>query len=328
MIGKILYFWVVIILLAFPSFTSATGFPERPIEILMPYGVNDRHATIQRVIAEVMSKHLRQQVIITPAIGAGGTVAGEKIAHRTKPDGYTLIQVNSGTNAVALFTKKDLNYKEDDFIYLGQTHASDLGLVVAPNAPFKTLEEFLVYARKNPNVIKHASTGIGTSGHLCYEYLKLKSGGLKIDLVPFRTAPEVTKAVVSGVTHSASIYGGGGGPNDELQKAREGGARVLAVTSSQRSKAWPEVPTFKEKGIDLVWSGWWGLGGPKGLPNDVLLVLKDVLDKTIQDPQVAKIVEFCGARVEFRRNEEFTAFIKEYNKIIEMLVREAKIPKN
>ncbi len=120
------------------------------------------------------------------------------------------------------------------------------------------------FARKNPNTIKHASTGIGTSSHLAYEYLRLRAGGLKIDLVPFRTPPEVTKAIVSGVTHSACVAGGSGGPNDDLQKAVDGGARILAFTSAKRLKPWPEVPTFKEKGIDLVWSIWFGIGGPKG----------------------------------------------------------------
>ena len=320
-------FWVAIFVLAFAS-TSAAEYPEKPIEILLPYGVAGGSAAIDRLIADIMSKQLPKPVILTPAIGAGGTVAGEKIAKRTKPDGYTLIQVNSGTNGVALYTKKDITYKEDDFTYLLQTHASNLALVAAPNAPFKTLEEFLAFARKNPNSIKHASTGVGTGGHFCYEYIKLKAGGLKIDLVPFRTAPEVTKAVVSGVTHSASVFGGSGGPNDEIQKSAEGGARILAVTSAERLKPWPEVPTFKEKGIDLVWGAWWGIGGPKGLPDKVLLVLKDALYRAIEDPQVAKIAESGGYKFEVRKHEEFTAFVKEYNKIVEMVVREAKIPQN
>jgi tripartite-type tricarboxylate transporter receptor subunit TctC len=320
-------FFLLGVLFGFAS-TSAAEFPEKPIEILMPYGAVGGTTAIQRLVADNMSKHLGKQVILTPAIGAGGTVAGEKIAHRTKPDGYTLISVSSGTNGVALFTKKDITYTEDDFTYLLQTHASNLALAAAPNAPFKTLEEFLDFARKNPNTIKHASTGVGTGGHFCYEYIKLRTGGLKIDLVPFRTAPEVTKAVVSGVTQSASIYGGSGGPNDELQRAADGGARILAVTSETRLKPWPEVPTFKEKGIDLVWGAWWGIGGPKGLPDKVLVVLKNALYKAVEDPQVRKVAESGGYKFEVRKQEEFTAFVKEYNKVGEMIVREAKIPKN
>lgn len=314
-------------LLGFGNIASAAEFPVKPIEILMPYGVSDRTTVIQRVVADNVSKQLKQPVILTPAVGAGGTLAGEKIAHRTKPDGYTLIQVNSATCGVALFTKKDVNYTVDDFTFLVQTHASEVALVAAHNAPFKTLEEFLAYAKKNPNAIKHASTGIGTGGHLSFEYLKLKGGGLKIDLVPFRTPPEVAKAVLSGVTQSGSIYGGAGGPNDDLKKVVDGGARILALTSAKRLPAWPDVPTFKEKGIDLVWSGWWGIGGPKGLPKDVVEVLKSALYNAMEDPKVAKVAESTGLRFEYRKQKEFTEMAEEYSKLIEMIVREANVPK-
>jgi tripartite-type tricarboxylate transporter receptor subunit TctC len=318
---------VVSLLAGFLGTTWAAEFPEKPIEILLPYGAAAGSATVNRVMAEIMSKELPKPVILTPAVGAGGSVAGEKIAKRTKPDGYTLIQVNSGTNCVALYTKKDITYTENDFTYLVQTHASYIGLVAAPNAPFKTVEEFLDYARKNPNSVKHASTGIGTSGHLCYEYMRLRTGGLKIDLVPFRTPAEVTKAVVSGVTQSASLYGGSGGPNDEITKALEGGARLLAITSEKRLPAWPNVPTFGEKGVDLVFSAWWGIGGPKGMPEKTVAVLKKALYKAVEDPQVRKVAESAGYQFQVRKEEEFTAFVKEYTKLIEMITREAKIPK-
>jgi len=319
-------FWVVIFVLAFAS-TSAAEYPEKPIEILMPYGLGLTAAGYS-VLADIMSKQLPKPVILTPAIGAGGTVAGEKIAKRTKPDGYTLIQVNSGTNGMAFFTKKDLNYTMDDFMYLAEVNACDLALIAAPNAPFKTLEEYVAFARKNPNIIKHSSTGIGTGGHLALELLKVRAGGLKIDLVPFRTAPEVEKAVVSGNCHSAFTYGGTGGPNDSLQKSVDGGARILAVTSEKRLEAWPQIPTFREKGIDLVYSAWFGIGSPKGLSSEAVAVLKKVLYKAIQEPAVAKVFKSCGNRVEFRKHEEFTQFVKEYNELTEMIVKEAKIPKN
>jgi len=318
---------LLVFLLGFGNILLAEEYPVKPIEILMPYGVNDRTTIIFRVIADNMSKLLKQPVILTPAVGGGGTLAGEKIAHRTKPDGYTLLQVNSATCGVALFTKKDVTYTVNDFTYLVQTHASEVALVAASNAPFKNLEEYIAFAQKNPHSIKHASTGIGTGGHLSFEYLKLRCGALKIDLVPFRTPPEVAKAVLSGTVHSASIYGGGGGPNDDLNKIVDGGARILAVTSEKRLRAWPEVPTFKEKGIDLVWSGWWGIGGPKGLPKNVISVLNNVLYRAMEDPNVAKTAESTGLRFEFRKHEEFTEFVKEYNKLIEMIVKEAKIPR-
>jgi tripartite-type tricarboxylate transporter receptor subunit TctC len=318
-------FFVLSFLLGFANLSWAE-FPEKPIEILMPYGISSPSAAIVRVIADRMSKYLHKQVIIIAAVGAGGTMAGEKIANRTKPDGYTLVQVNSATNGMAFFTKK-LNYTIDNFTYLALTHRAYLGLVAAPNAPFKTLEEYLAFAKKNPHVIKIASTGFGTSGHFFIEYLKIKGGNLKIDLTPFKTPPEVTKAVVSGVTQAAAIYGGSGGPNDELTKAVEGGARILAVTSKERLKGFPKVPSLTERGLDMVWCGWWGLGGPKGLPERVQSVLKNAIYKAVVDPQVAKVATSGGFWFDFLKQEEFIPFVKEYYKTGEMIAKEANITK-
>jgi len=316
----------LVFVLAFANFSSAE-FPERPIEIHMPYGISSPSATIVRVIADRMTKDLGKQVVLIAALGAGGTLAGEKIARRTKPDGYTLVQVNSGTNGMAFFTKKELNYTLDDFTYLALTHTAYIGLVVAPNAPFKTLEEYIAYAKKNPHGVKIASTGYGTGGHFFIEYLKIKGENLKVDLTPFKTPAEVTKAVVSGVTQAAAVYGGSGGPNDELTKAVEGGAKILAVTAKTRLKAFPDVPSLTEKGLDMVWSGWWGLGGPKGLPDNVQTVLKNAIYKAVQDPQVAKVAASGGFWFEFLKQEEFIPFVKEYYKKSEMIAKEANIEK-
>jgi tripartite-type tricarboxylate transporter receptor subunit TctC len=321
-------FWVLLFVLAFASFSSAGEFPKKQIEILMPYGIGGYTPIAYRVVADIMSKHFSRPVILLPSEGAGGTLAGEKVAKRVNPDGYTLLQCNSATNVNALHIKKGVNYTMDDFIYLAEVCACDLALIAAPDAPFKTLEEYVAFARKNPNTIKHSSTGVGTSGHLCLELLKIKAGGLKIDLVPFKTQFDVEKAVLGGHCHSAFVYGGGGGPNDTIQKTIEGGGRVLAVTTKKRLEAWPEIPTFTEKGLDVVFSAWYGVAGPKALPNEVVLSLKNALYKAIQDPQVVKVVKSVGFRHEFRKNEEFTRFVKEYNTLVEMIVTEAKIPKN
>jgi len=328
-LGKLMkfeFYLVIVFLLGFGNSSSAE-YPERAIEILMPYGITSPSAAIVRVIADRMSTDLQKPVVIVPAVGAGGTLAGEKIAKRTKPDGHTLIQVNSATNGMAFFTKKDLNYTLDDFTYLALTHSAFVGLVAAPKAPFKSMEEFITFVKNNPHQVKIASTGVGTGGHFFLEYLKIKCGGLIFDLTPFKTPPEVTKAVVSNLTAAAVIYGGSGGTNDELTRAAEGGAKILVVTSKNRLRGFPEVPTLTEKGIDLIWSGWWGIGGPKGLPDNIQSVLKNSLYKAIQDPQVAKVAESGGFWPDFMKQEEFVPFVKEYYKKIEMIAREANIPK-
>ena len=319
--------FVLAIVFAFTSLSSAAEFPKKSSQWLAPYGVAGNSAIALKFVADGVSKLFPKPVFVVPATGAGGTLAGERVAKRVKPDGYTLLLCNSATNGTALYTKKGLKYTNDDFVFLAQYGAFDLVLIAGPESPFKTLEEYVAYARKNPHAIKQASTGIGTSGHLCLELLKLKTGGLKIDMVPYRKAFEQRTAVLGGHCQAAFIYGGGGGPNDEVMKTINGGGRVLAVTSKQRLKAYPEVPTFTEKGIDLVYSAWYGIAGPKDMPKEVTQKLKDAIYKVMEDPEVKKYIETLGFRFAFRKSEEFTPFIEEYCSRVEMIVREAKIPK-
>jgi tripartite-type tricarboxylate transporter receptor subunit TctC len=319
--------FVLAIVFAFTSLSSAAEFPRKSMQWLAPYGVAANSAIGMKIIADAVSKLFPKPVFVVPAKGAGGTLAGGRVAKRVKPDGYTLLLCNSATNGTALYTKKGLEYTNDDFVFLAQYGAFDLGLIAGPESPFKTLEEYVAYARKNPHAIKQASTGVGTSGHLCLELLKIKAGGLKVDMVPYKTAFEQRTAVLGGHCQAAFIYGGGGGPNDEFRKTINGGGRVLAVSSKQRLKSYPKVPTFKEKGIDLVYSAWYGIAGPKDMPKEVTQKLKDAIYKVMEDPQVKKNIEALGFRFEFRKTEEFTPFIKAYCLTVEMIVREAKIPK-
>ena len=313
------------IILLFSSHSSAAEFPTKPMEWLAPFGPGGPSAIAMKIIGDAASKSLAKPVLNIPAPGGGGTVAGSRVA-KAKPDGYLLLGANSATNGTALYTKKDVPYKNNDFDFLAEYGALDLGLLVKADSSFKTLEEYLDYARKNPSGIKQASTGTGTSGHLCLELLKIRAGALKIDMVPYKTSFELRTAVLGGHCHAAFIYGGAGGPGDEFKQALEGGGRILAVTTMNRLKAYPQMPTFREKGLDVVFSAWYGIAGPKGLPKEVSQKLKTVIYQTLKDPQVIQGIESLGFRFEFRNAEEFTNFVREFDSLVKKIVEEAKVP--
>jgi len=304
---------------------SAANFPAHGIKILFPYGIGGYTPVPYKVVADNMSKDLGQPVLLTPAKGAGGTLAGEKVAKRIKPDGYTLLQANSATNATAFYTKKGLNYSNDDFIFLAQVIASNLILVAGADAPFSTVEEYIAYAKKNPNKIKQASTGIGTSGHMCLELLKIKAGGLKIDLVPFKTQFNVETAVMGGHCQAAFLYGGAGGPNDAVKKMKDSGLKILASATEKRLEAWPDIPTFKEKGYDVVYSAWYGLACSKKVPKDHVEVLKKAIYQAVTDPEVKAKCQSAGLTYTFLKSEEFTVFIKDYLNRVKLIVEAANI---
>jgi tripartite-type tricarboxylate transporter receptor subunit TctC len=309
----------------YTNFSSAADFPTRPIEWYNPWGLGSVTGMVMKIVGDVASKDLGQNVLVLPATGGGGIVGGTKVA-KAKPDGYTLLLCNSATNANVLYMKKDVPYTNSDFEFIAEVGGLELGLVVGPNSPFKTLEDYLEYAKKNPFAIKQATIGIGTSSHLCHELLKLEAGNLKIDLVPYKTSTEVRTAVLGGHCHAAFTYGGVGGAGDEFRLIMESGGKTLAVASKSRLKPYPDLPTFSEKGLNVVISAWYGMAGPKGMPKEVSQKLKDAVYKTLKDPQVINEIEKVGFRYEFRNSEDFTSYIREYEKLVKRIVTEAKIP--
>jgi len=302
----------------------AAEFPTKNIEILAPFGATASSALSLRVMADALSKILGKQVLVVPAPGAGGTIAANRVA-KAKPDGYTLLGANPASVVTSLYLQKDVTYKISDFEFLAEYGVLDLGLSVKPNSPLKTLEDYIDYARKHPSELKQAISGYGTIGHLCFELLKLKAGGLKIDTVPFKTPYEMRTAVLGGHCDASFIYGGTGGPTDEIRQMLADGGRILAVATRHRLKAYPDIPTLKEKGYDVAFSAWWGIAGPRGMPREVSEKLKKALYQVVKDPQVVQDVEKSGFRIEFRNSEEFTNLVKEDDNTIKKVVKEAKL---
>ena len=301
----------------------AASFPDRPIEVLAPYGTASNSAIALQIIAEEVSKTLPKPMVVVPAPGGGGTVAADRVK-RAKPDGYTLLLTNAATNAVSLHTK-NVSYTNDDFEFLAEYGTFALGLVVAGDSPYKTVEDFVQFVRANPHKMKQASTGAGTTGHLALELFKIKGGGLKIDMVPFKTTFEMRTSVLGGHTQSAFLYGGGGGSNDEFSQMIASGGRLLAVTTAERLPAYPDVPTLKEKGIDAVFSSWYGIAGPKGMPPETSATLKKAIYDALEKPEVKTAIERLGFKFEFRRSEEFTRFVKAFEAQVKSIVQEAGI---
>lgn len=317
--------WVAAYVVAFAAsgVGLAASFPERPIEVLAPYGTASNSAIALQIIAEEVSKELPKPMVVVPAPGGGGTVAADRVK-RAKPDGYTLLLTNAATNAVSLYTK-NVSYNNDDFEFIAEYGTFALGLVVAGDSPFKTIEDYIQFVRANPHKMKQASTGAGTTGHLALELLKIKGGGLKIDMVPFKTTFEMRTSVLGGHVQSAFLYGGGGGANDEFTQMIASGGRLLAVTTPERLLAYPNVPTLKEKGIDAVFSSWYGIAGPKGMPPETSTILKNAIYNALEKPHVKEAIERLGFKFEFRRSEEFTRFVKAFEAQVKTIVHEAGI---
>jgi len=310
----------------FSSFISAQEYPTKPIEWYSPYGTGGPAALAMKLVMDSAAKSLGQPVVMVNAPGAGGTIAGARVA-RAKPDGYSLVMASSGNHGIAMYTVKDLSYTNADFEFIALFGVLEIALFVGPHTPFKTLEEFVAHAKKNPHALKFTTTGVGSGPNFILESLKMQAGGLQIDPVVFKTSPEQRTTVLGGHTHASVVYGGSGGPGDNISQAIEGGGRMLAVTAKKRLESFPQIPTFAEKGYDISYRGWYGIAAPKGMPKEVSKKLKDAVYKALEDPAVIKGIKSMGFVYEPMHSEEFSKFVKTAEAEIKIIAEKAQIPR-
>jgi len=297
---------------------AADDYPTRPVRIIVPFepgGINDVAA---RVIATHLSERLGKQFIAEYKSGAGGMVGTEYATHQPA-DGYT-IAVVSVANAVHPAMYKLTYDLHKAFDPVAMLISSPNTLAVNPGVPAKNLQEFIALAKAHPGDIQYASGGVGGALHLGMELFKLVA---HVDLVhiPFRGAGPAAIDVVAGNTKAVTASTSTISPH-----VHNGKLRGLAVSSSQRLPAEPDVPTFIEAGLpEYVAGNWIGFVVPAGTPRPIVEKLHDAIVKIQDMPEVQKQMEARGATVEKMGIEEFGTFIDSEVAKWSRVVREAKI---
>ncbi|HSR10961.1 MAG TPA: tripartite tricarboxylate transporter substrate binding protein [Thermodesulfobacteriota bacterium] len=302
-----------------PQANGKDDYPTKNLELVCPYGAGGSTSMGARIIAGTLSETIGRTVVVNNKPGAGGSIGAEYVA-KAKPDGYTLFIHNSGSNGVTPAIRT-VRYKNDDFDLFGQYAIQALGLVVKSDAPWKTVEELIQYAKQNPGALKYATSGIGTSGHFCMELFKATAGGLKIEHVPFKSGPEYIAALLGGHVQMGILY-----LVDIKGPLEAGKLRLLAPATEKRLEDYPDVPTFAEKGLpDVKMTAWYGISAPKGLPKDVSAKLKTSLEKTFQHPEVKKMLTQIGYVPVYKDAEEFSRFVKDEEKKLTKIAKDANI---
>jgi tripartite-type tricarboxylate transporter receptor subunit TctC len=294
-------------------------YPTKNIELVCPYGAGGSTSMGARIIAGTLSEMLGRTVVVNNKPGAGGSIGAEYVA-KAKPDGYTLFVFNSGSNGVTPATRS-VRYKNEDFELFGQYSIQALGLVVKSDAPWKSVEELVKYAKQNPGALKFATSGIGTSGHFCMELFKKVGGDLKIEHVPFKSGPEYIAALLGGHVHMGILY-----LVDVKGPVEAGKLHLLAAATEKRMEDYPDIPTFAEKGYpEVKMTAWYGISAPVGLPKEVSEKLKAALTKTFQHPEVKKMLTQIGYSPSYKDPEEFSRYVKEEEKKLYQIAKEANI---
>jgi tripartite-type tricarboxylate transporter receptor subunit TctC len=296
---------------------SAAEYPSKPLTYIIcfnPAGESDITARFQE---QPLKKLLGQDVIITYKIGGGGSVGWSELVH-SKPDGYTIAGHNLPHIILQPLERGNAGYKTLDLknIYIFES-TPDL-LVVRQDSPFKTLKDFVDYAKKNPpGIVTVGGSGSSTANDLGTTMLN-KAAGIKLTYIPFGGTGSAVPALLGGHVTALMTYSTMG-----VQYA--GKFRPLAIASEERMAVLKDVPTFKELGYDVVEGAYRGVAAPPGTPDEIVKYLANVFEKVMKDPEVQKKMDQNGFKTEYMGPEASLALVKkkmvEYEAIMKELGR-------
>jgi tripartite-type tricarboxylate transporter receptor subunit TctC len=276
----------------------AADYPTREIEFVVSFPAGGPADAGARIIAPRMSTALGVPIVVVNKPGGGGAV-GADYAAKAKPDGYTVYASTNSVQTISPAILKDLPYRMSDFTPVG-SYVSDFGVItVRANAPYKTLEEFIDHARKNPGKLSYGSAGLGTVSFFTMELFKL-AYGLDLTHVPFAGTGPVKNAIMGG---HVSIATSGFGSLTPI--IRSGDIAPLVTTSPRRLAAFPNVPTMAEKGFpDASLNIWLGLYVPARTPKPIADRLAQALAEAARDPAIIAAVDKAGMFADYYSPED------------------------
>jgi tripartite-type tricarboxylate transporter receptor subunit TctC len=282
----------------------AQPYPAKPIRLIVGYTTGGPTDTTARMVAQKLSEHVGQSVIVENRAGASGTLGKERVAS-SPPDGYTLLVMSSGDAIVqALFAKapRDL---ELGFAPVSLAATGTYVLIVHPSVPVLNVKELIALARANPDKLTYGSSGVGSSVHLAGELLNVKAN-LKIVHVPYKSSADSARATASGEVGLSFPGIPGALPFLYAKKIR-----ALAVTSKKRVAMMADTPTLNESGVPgYDRYGWYGLLAPVGTPKEVIARLNAAIGEVVNVAEMKSALNQQGLEPQTTTPDQFGAFIQ------------------
>lgn len=262
------------------STAFAQAYPERPITMIVPFAAGGTSDVIARVIGEAMGKNLGKAIVNENVAGAGGVIALTRAA-QAKPDGYTILIGNTGTNAASYVLSPDVKYTTDSFTPVGLVAKTAPVLAIRNDFPAKTLGEFVAYAKANPGKINLGHAGVGSSNYLiCKAFVA--AAQVQVTLVSYRGAAPALNDLLGGHVDGVCDAATSVAPSIQTNKVRG-----LTVAARQKLEILPDVPTSAEGGLPgFLAEGWNAIFVPAGAPQPVVDRLNVALRAALADPAV------------------------------------------
>lgn len=297
---------IVILLLIFgissPVLSADENWPTKPIRLIIGYGAGGTTDMSARLLASIVEKELGQQIICENKPGGAGCVAAALVS-KQEPDGYHLFTL---VTAPAVLTPhmQDLPFDPlKDFTPICRYALWHYALVVRTDSPWSTFQEFIKFAEENPGKISYGLSGTGNPQHLVMERLRLLHE-IEWKAIPFKSGTEAVAACMGGHVNAVA------GVTEWVPQVLSGDMRLLAVFDAVRMKEFPEVPTLKELGYDIVAPSVLGIAGPTGIPEDIVEKLDQAIKKSLNDPKFVELMERIMIKIAYLDHKEFAEHLK------------------
>lgn len=308
---------VVISTLGVACTPGGEAWPTKQVTLVNPFGAGGAADVQARKFAELMSKELGQPMVVQNTTGAGGALAYNEV-QKAKADGYTLIWYSGAINTLA--GSKQIQFDYTAFDPICGIGAETVAIAVKKDAPWKDFKEFVAYAKANPGKVTIGNSGTGSVTHMV-PVAMANAAKVEVTHVPFGTGLAV--AALLGDKISASSQH----PAEILAQVKSGDVRVLAVSSEKRIGLWPDVPTMKESGVDLVYEQWRGVAAPKGAPKAAIDALANACKKTIESKDWTDFAASVGSAPQYRDPATFGKFVADMDKLTKDIMTAAGLAK-
>ncbi|AEF92512.1 MULTISPECIES: Bug family tripartite tricarboxylate transporter substrate binding protein [Delftia] len=290
----------------------AGAWPQRPIELIVPFAAGGGTDVLARALAEVARKHLPQDLIVLNRAGASGAVGWTELAN-ARPDGY---KIGIITVELTMIPHMGLTkISSDALLPVARLNADPATIAVRADSPYRSIEELIAAARKDEAAVRIGNAGPGSLGHLAAAALQDKAG-VKFNHAPYRGANPAVLDLLGGHIEAVAVT-----PVEVATYVAAGKIRPLAIMAEQRIQAgWEAVPTLKERGIDLLIGGWRGLAVPRNTPDAVVQTLRKAMALTLKDPTLRETMAKQNMGEGYLDQPEFKAVIDRDNAVFKQLV--------
>ena len=288
-------------LLATPQRAFAAGYPDRPITFICPWPVGGTADMTMRVLCQAAAGQLGQTLVVENRAGASGML-GLKALASAKPDGYTIGQIPISVTRFSQLGTVQIDPMKD-LAYIARTSGQTFGIAVRADAPWQTLKDFVTAAKASPGKLTYGSSGTGGATHVGMEEFALAAGGIQLNHIPYKGGAPALQDLLGGQIDALADS------SSWAPHVKSGKLRLLATWGEKRTRDFPEVPTLREQGYDVVVDAPNGIGAPKGLEPAIARRLREAFKAAAASPEFAAACDRIDAPLMYLDAPDYEKYI-------------------